>query len=64
MFMSVTYSLKVILYVSSDGSSTTYGLRYGSLYKIWEDNQGRRSRESHISVVLQWIMTRKHDTSA
>jgi hypothetical protein len=64
MFMSVTYSSKVILYISLDGSSTTFGLRYGSYDKIWEDNQGRRSRENHISVVLQWIMIRNHDTSA
>jgi hypothetical protein len=51
MFMSVTYSSKVILYVSSDGSSTTFGLRYVSYDKIWEDNQRTSHKKAHINVV-------------
>jgi hypothetical protein len=49
--MSVTCSSKVILYVSSDGSSTTFGLRYGTYDKIWGDNQGTSHKKAHIDVV-------------
>jgi hypothetical protein len=39
MFMLVTCSSKIILYITSNGSSTTFGLRYGSYDTIWRDNQ-------------------------
>jgi hypothetical protein len=39
MFMSVTYSSKIFLLATLEGSSTTFGLRYGSYDTIWRDNQ-------------------------
>jgi hypothetical protein len=48
----VTYSSKVILYVSLDGSSTTFGLRYGSYNTIWRDNEEKGTRENNTSTVV------------
>jgi hypothetical protein len=46
MFMLVTYSSKVILFATSKGSSTTFGLIYGSSNKMWKDNQG----SAHVKI--------------
>jgi hypothetical protein len=52
MFMLVTYSSKVILYVSSDGSSTTFSLRYGSYDTIWRDKQEKGTQENNTSAIV------------
>jgi hypothetical protein len=39
--MLVTYSSKVILFATLEGSSTTFGSIYGFFDKIWRDNQGK-----------------------
>jgi hypothetical protein len=49
--MSVTCSSKVILLATSEESSTTFGLRYGSYDTIWEDNQGTSHQKAHIDVI-------------
>jgi hypothetical protein len=37
---------KVILLATSEGHSTTFGLRYGSYDTIWKDNQGTSHQKS------------------
>jgi hypothetical protein len=52
MFISVAYSSKGILLATSGGSSTTFGLRYGSYDMIWRDNpEGTSHKKTHIDVV-------------
>jgi hypothetical protein len=48
--MSVTCSSKVI-FLATEGDSTTFGLRYGSYDKIWGENQGTSHKKAHIDVV-------------
>jgi hypothetical protein len=51
MFMSVTYSSKIFLLATLEGSSTTFGLRYGSYDMIWRHNQ-EGTRENNTSTVV------------
>jgi hypothetical protein len=51
MFMSVTYSSKIFLLATLEGSSTTFGLRYGSYDTIWRDNQEGTQENSTSSVI-------------
>jgi hypothetical protein len=50
MFMLVTYSSKVILFTTLEGSHTTFGTIYDSFDKIWEDNQGK----AHMKITHQY----------
>jgi hypothetical protein len=45
MFMAVTYSSKVIILATLEGSFTTFGLRYGSYDIIWRDNQEKEHKK-------------------
>jgi hypothetical protein len=56
-FMSVTCSSRVILFATSKGSSTTFGLIYRSSNKIWGDNQGK----DHEKITHQCCFIMDHD---
>ena len=57
MFMSMTYSSKVILQMTSEGSPIASGPTYRSFDKIRRDNQGR----AHVKITHRWSSAMDHD---